>query len=311
MLAYPNDATYETGRIGISRYPLLAIIWVSCVLTSRAEGKKADMSTDTLLKELLRRRHFRYETFHTEYEKVAAQIAPEDIPPSKAQFYRWLSGQLKGGVPYPDACRVLEAMFPPWKAADLFGPYQPGRHMLDDPIYDVLGTILGSVPSSFQAETLGGYWVTVYEFKHGGQDDTPQHHADIAHITAQSERRIQAVNHPPEPRTEGRASPFRNQIEAELVSRHLIGQWRNTSDTRYFGAVHLAVLPGEITMVGYYTGFGSDIAVSVAHWKWVRLADGDDFQGIALREPSAVYDLVMQHSQYDGPIALADVSEAV
>ena len=30
------------------------------------------------------------------------------------------------------------------------------------------------------------------------------------------------VNHPPEPRTQGRANPFRNQIEAELAGRHLI-----------------------------------------------------------------------------------------
>ncbi len=120
------------------------------------------MSTETtLLKELLRRRHLKYETFRAEYEKVAARIAPEDIPPGKAQYYRWLSGSLKGGIPYPDACRVLENMFLPWKAADLFGPYQPNRHMLEDEKQDVLGTILGSVPNSFKAETLSGYWLTV------------------------------------------------------------------------------------------------------------------------------------------------------
>jgi hypothetical protein len=92
------------------------------------------MSTNaTLLKELLRQRHLKYETFRVEYEGVAAQIAPNDVAPSKAQYYRWLSGQLRGGMPYPDACRVLERMFPPWKAADLFGPYQPGRHDSNGP----------------------------------------------------------------------------------------------------------------------------------------------------------------------------------
>ena len=269
------------------------------------------MSTNTLLKELLRRRHLKYETFRAEYEKVAAQIAPEDIPPSKAQYYRWLSGQLKGGVPYPDACRVLECMFSPWKAADLFGPYQSDRHTLNDDAPDVLGTVLGSVPNSFRAEALSGHWVTCYQFHHGGQDNL-RYHADIGYITAESERRIQAVNNPPEPRTEGRAIPFHNQIEAELVSRHLIGHWRNTSDTRYFGSVHLAVLPGETVMDGYYTGFGSDIEVSVARWKWVRLEigfEGADLQGIVLREPSALYDLVMDRSQFDAPLTLADVRE--
>src|SRR5260370_34336704 len=152
------------------------------------------MSTNTLLRELLHRRHLKYETFRAEYEKVAKQIAPQDIPPSKAQFYRWLSGSLKGGIPYPDACRVLEYMFPPWQAAELFGPYQPSRHVLDNETPDVLGPILGSVPNSFHADALSGYWVTCYQFHHGGQDGTPQHHADIARITAEPERRIQVVN---------------------------------------------------------------------------------------------------------------------
>ena len=266
----------------------------------------------TLFKELLKRRHLKYETFRDEYERVAAQVAPDDIPPSKAQYYRWLSGQLRGGIPYPDACRVLEFMFPPWKAADLFSTYQPGLHIIDDGPSDVLRTVLGSVPNSFRAEALSGHWVTCYQFRHGGRDDTLQHHADIAHITAESDRRIQAVNHPPEPRTEGRAIPFHNQIEAELVSRHLIGHWRNISDTRYFGSVHLAVLPGETVMDGYYTGFGSDIEVSIARWKWVRLEisfEVSDLHGIVLREPFTLYDLVMNRSQYDAPLALADVGE--
>jgi len=272
------------------------------------------MSTNTtLLKELLRQRHLKYETFRAEYEKVAVRVAADGVAPSKAQYYRWLSGQLRGGMPYPDACRVLEIMFPPWKAADLFEPYQPGRHMLYDGGPDVPGTVLGTVPHGFRADALSGHWVTCYQFRHGGQDGTPQHHADIARITAESDRRIRAVNHPPEPRTEGRANPFRNQIEAELASRHLIGHWKNTSDTRYFGSVHLAVRPGETVMEGYYTGVGSDIEVSAARWKWVRLEpgslEGAGLPGMALREPSALYDLVMNRSQYDAPLTLADVRE--
>lgn len=31
--------------------------------------------------------------------------------------------------------------------------------------------------------------------------------------------------------------PFRNTIEAQLANRHVIGNWKNTSDTRYFGGV--------------------------------------------------------------------------
>ena len=118
--------------------------------------------------------------------------------------------------------------------------------------------LLTAIPPGFPAEMLAGHWVTSYQFTHAGR---PHHHADIAHVTAVSGSRIQAVNHPPAPRTEGRTSPFRNEIEADLASRHLVGHWKNISDSRYFGWLELAVLPGEIVMQGGYMGVASDIEV--------------------------------------------------
>lgn len=170
------------------------------------------------------------------------------------------------------------------------------------------GHLLAPVPQGFPAEALSGGWVTCYHFGHGAD---LQCHADIAQVSAESDRHIRAANHPPEPRSEGRASPFRNVIEAQLAGRHLVGQWRNTSDTRYFGSLQLAVLPGETVMEGYYAGVGSDIQVSTGYWKWVRLeplADGD-LAGVTLRDPAVLYDLVMSRSQYDAPLTLADVRE--
>jgi hypothetical protein len=63
--------------------------------------KPAAPASTTLLKELLRQRHLKYETFCAEYERTAAQITADGVPPSRAQYYRWLSGQLKGGMPHP------------------------------------------------------------------------------------------------------------------------------------------------------------------------------------------------------------------
>jgi hypothetical protein len=165
--------------------------------------------------------------------------------------------------------------------------------------------LLAAVPPAFDAEALAGPWVTVYQFHHNA---SPRYHADIARVTAVGENRVRAVNHPPEPRSEGRVTPFRNEIEAGLFGRHLIGQWRNTSDTRYYGTLELAVLPGETVMQGGYYGVGSDIDVSGAPWKWVRLESGPvPVQGITLREPAELYDLVMARTQLDAPLALADV----
>ena len=119
--------------------------------------------------------------------------------------------------------------------------------------------LLMAVPPSFPAEALAGPWVTCYQFTHAGK---PRYHADIAHVTVGPAGRIRAVNHPPEPRSEGRGRPFRNEIDATLAGRHLIGEWQNTSDTRYYGTLQLAVLPGEIVMEGHYAGVGSDVEVS-------------------------------------------------
>ena len=80
-------------------------------------------SAPILLKDLLRERHWQtYRTFCAEYDKHARKIDPSLVGtwPSRAQLHRWLSGNLKG-LPYPDHCRILEAMFPGHTAQDLFG----------------------------------------------------------------------------------------------------------------------------------------------------------------------------------------------
>jgi hypothetical protein len=169
------------------------------------------------------------------------------------------------------------------------------------------GSLLAGVPHSFPATALAGAWVTSYQFTHNGE---PCHHADIAHVTAGSDRHIRAVNRPAESRTEGRAVPFCNDIEAQLASRHLVGHWKNTSDARYFGSVQLAVLPGEMVMEGHYTGFASDILVSRGYWRWVRLAPESVTDGVALAEPAALHKIVMSHSAYDAPLTIADIGEA-
>jgi hypothetical protein len=78
----------------------------------------------THLKVLLQHRHWQtYETFEREYDRVAEAIG-EGPAPSRAQFHRWLSGDIKD-LPHPRHIRVLEAMFPEWTAVQLFEDWQP------------------------------------------------------------------------------------------------------------------------------------------------------------------------------------------
>jgi hypothetical protein len=287
-----------------------------------------------VLKALLQQRHMQtHSAFCREYDKVAADVdrTLKGGWPSRAQFYRWLSGDLIG-LPYADHCRILEKMFPGWNVAQLFQVHDGGIEFVPEPSTPQIKTatvlptasivqeadqvvafcqslgLLASVPHCFSVDILGGFWVTCYQFN---SSRGMQCHADITQLTPQSDRRVTAKNYPPDPRVQGQAS-FRNEIEAQLANRHLIGHWKNTSDTRYFGSVHLAVLPGETVMDGYYTGFSSDIQVDAMRWKWVRLAptslSGVDLQEVTLNDPGMIHAL-LENSPNDAPLDLAAIVE--
>lgn len=280
----------------------------------------------TLLKALLRARHWqKHSTFVREWDKIAKAIDPQLVGtwPRHAQFYRWLRGELRE-LPYPDACRVLEAMFPQYHAKDLFQPCPPeisrstqrsssGFRDSSSPgaspaKFSPTESLLAPIPHNFSADVLGGFWVTCFEY-----DSTC--HADICQIIPECDRWMTIRNYPPDPRVEGRASSFRNKIKAELVNRHVIGHWKNVNDTYYFGSIHLAVLPGKTVMEGFYTCFLNDVQVVTARWKWVRLdsasLSGVELSQVVLREPRLVYTLVDQHSQHDMPLTLTAVTEGI
>jgi peptide deformylase len=87
------------------------------------------------LKVLLQQRHLQtHSAFRREYDKVAAHIDPtlKGGGPSKAQFYRWISGELIG-LPYADHCRILEGMFPGWKVDQLFQIHAGGIEFIPEP----------------------------------------------------------------------------------------------------------------------------------------------------------------------------------
>lgn len=80
-------------------------------------------SEPILLARVLRERRLaRYGSFCRAYEQAARGVGAVTLaPPSRAQFHRWVTGDLKR-LPYTDHCRVLEGMFPEWTAEELFSP---------------------------------------------------------------------------------------------------------------------------------------------------------------------------------------------
>ena len=170
-------------------------------------------------------------------------------------------------------------------------------------------SLIDSVPNTLSADALAGLWVTCFDFH---TESGAGQHVDVTKITAQSHRRIVATNYLPEPRTEGHVPAFRNEIEAQLANRHIVGYWRNTGDTRYFGALHLAVQPGEDAMDGFYTGFANDVKVDVGRWRWARLdqasLSGVELGDLRLRPPSVIAEL-LESKRSSVPLALAAIVE--
>lgn len=80
--------------------------------------------SEIALKVLIRKRHMSYDAFCREWDRTAKSFdeALKGSYPGHAQYYRWLRGQISS-KPYPDACRMLEAMFPGWTVEKLFLPY--------------------------------------------------------------------------------------------------------------------------------------------------------------------------------------------
>ncbi|PPK61880.1 hypothetical protein V5P93_002383 [Actinokineospora auranticolor] len=113
-------------------------------------------NAEILLKVLLRQRRVRgYTGFCREYDKAAATLDAHLVRryPSKAQYYRWVSGEL-ASLPYGEHCRVLEQMFPNWTAEQLFEPYGDTIKFVPDPAAQ---TTNGSTPADDANELIRLY----------------------------------------------------------------------------------------------------------------------------------------------------------
>lgn len=119
------------------------------------------MAERALLRDLLRERHWQtYRTFCIQYDKAARTVDSSYVGtyPSRAQLHRWQSGDVKG-LPYPQHCEVLEAMFPGVKAAEMFRPAVASAtaRQVDEPteLEDVISQSLASEDAESWPEPAG------------------------------------------------------------------------------------------------------------------------------------------------------------
>lgn len=201
------------------------------------------------------------------------------------------------GLPQGYHCVVLEHMFPGWPVKDLFA-CAPARHH-----GGAQTGLLSAIPSPLNLNNLAGLWATAFVF-----DEC--RHVDLTTVNV-AKNTATAANSPPSPRTEGHAVGFHNDLVLSLAGRHLIGTWRNSSDSYYYGAVHLAMLPSETVMEGYYTSVLTDTEVVANRWRWVRVDPestvGVDLATAMLADPVDLYDILTAHKPSGPPISLASL----
>lgn len=256
------------------------------------------------VKALLKQRHLHeYRLFLAEYRRCAKELdLPHDgTPPAKSTYYHWLSDRMRQ-LPRGDHCQVLEHMFPGWSADELFAPDEPRRgHGRGT----AAAGLLASIEPAVEPTMLSGLWCTAYV-------SAGFRHVDLTTVRVDSGG-IAARNFPPPPRSEGRSVGFSNDIVGALCGRHLIGQWRNSSDSYYFGSLHLAVLPGETVLDGHYTAVLTDTEVETGRWRWVRIEPqtvaGIDLSSVQLAEPRQLHSMITDRSAYGPPIPLTEMVE--
>jgi hypothetical protein len=128
---YPSEQTFRrwlAGRLkNLPRAEHCAVLeamlpgWTAADLF-KPHAPLGEIENSTLLRDLLRRRHLQnYPAFCRAYNTAAAMIDKSltGSYPAERQFYQWTSGDMVG-LPYPDHCNVLEAMFPGYSARQLF-----------------------------------------------------------------------------------------------------------------------------------------------------------------------------------------------
>lgn len=257
------------------------------------------------LKALLRERHLHaYGDFVAEYRRRATELdLPRPAaPPTKAQYYRWVGGQVDS-LPRPYHCAVLEHMFPGWTAEELFGH---GEHRGGPQPADEEADVLSAIPPGLDPAMLEGVWVTGYLL--GG---SRYRHVDLSTVSA-VDNGVRSRNYPPAPRVEGHSRGHETETNARLFGRHLMGHFRNCNDSYFYGSLHLAVLPGETVLDGYYTGFTNDTQVVAEPWRWVRVdpqsIENVDLANVRLGEPEMVYEALISRTPFDGPIRLDQVT---
>jgi hypothetical protein len=216
---------------------------------------------EVAFKALIRQRHMSYEAFCREWDRVAKSV--DDVLtghyPGRAQYYRWLRGELANKRPYPDACRILEAMFPGWPVERLFSQYTGEVPQSGDLLSSAEMSIVGEdqekltgIPSH-TIDLSGQWWASWQTFRDGVQKIATQ---QVECKQAGDLIQVATITHGLSIEDGG----YHWTGELRLWDNEILMGWYTAIEgsVRSKGTMYFALHPHGLHMAGRWVGLGYD-----------------------------------------------------
>jgi hypothetical protein len=230
------------------------------------------------LKVLIKQRHMSYEAFCREWDRAASSMddALRGHYPGRAQYYRWLRGDLANKRPYPDACRMLEAMFPGWSVERLFSPVAAGN--LQSARTQVPFAAEGDFPpapigaSGTPALTIdlsGEWWASWQTFRDGVEKIATQ---QIECKQSGELIQVATITHGLSPEEGG----YHWTGELRLWDNEILMGWYAATEgpVRSKGTMYFALHPHGLHMAGRWVGLGYDGRIMTGWGSMAKTREG-------------------------------------
>jgi hypothetical protein len=226
---------------------------------------------------LIRQRHMSYDAFCREWDRVAKSV--DDVLkghyPGRAQYYRWLRGELANKRPYPDACRMLEAMFPGWPVEGLFSPYTGENPQPADPLS------LAEMPatgedrekltgiSSNTIDLSGQWWASWQTFRDGAEKIATQ---QVECKQAGELIQVATITHGLSIEEGG----YHWSGELRLWDNEILMGWYAATEgsVRSKGTMYFTLHPHGLHMAGRWVGLGYDDRIMTGWGSMAKTREG-------------------------------------
>jgi hypothetical protein len=228
-------------------------------------------------KALIRQRHMSYDAFCREWDRVAKSVdgVLQGHYPGRAQYYRWLRGELANKRPYPDACRMLEAMFPGWPVERLFSLYTGEIPQSADPLGSAEMSSVGEDQekltgmSTHTIDLSGQWWASWQTFREGVEKIATQ---QVECKQAGELIQVATITHGLSVEEGG----YHWSGELRLWDNEILMGWYAATEgsVRSKGTMYFALHPHGLHMAGRWVGLGYDDRIMTGWGSMAKTREG-------------------------------------